>query len=274
MVALQIQIGLRYFKMKTKKLKTNISLTFKENMKKKRASESLQSKIKLFLMFSMAIFLIGIISASLGSYKQNECVQIKTILNSSAVNISSISYPNSTIIFTSIPMTKVGSTFNYTFCNTTELGIYIYDYNDYEGNVYVNDFEITKTGKLASSSQGMLSVGILISALLIMFFFGWLSFKFIESDEMFGVGLFFLVISLILSLYSLFLGFVLSRDFLFTSISGVQEGVFISGLLSLTGIMFICFTFLIVKVIKELKVKKTNKQYGEGYDQKTQTYKY
>lgn len=107
-----------------------------------------------------------------------------------------------------------------------------------------------------------------------MIFFGWLSFKFIENDKTFAIGLFFLVMSLILSLYTLFLGYIFSRDYLFISISNVQEKIFLSGLFGLLGIMFIGFTLLIVAVIKEVLIKRTEKKYGEGYNQKTKTYDY
>ena len=234
-----------------------------------------QSTIKVFLILSMAIFmLLPMMNATLGTFKSGDCVQIKTILNSTQVNISSLSYPNSTIVITEQPMTKVGQTFNYTFCDTSALGTYTYDYNDESGNVYVNDFEITHTGNMVSQAQGLLSIGIIAAMMILMLFFGWLSFKFIDNDETFGIGLFFLVMSLILSLYTLFLSYVFSRDFLFSNISNAQEKLFLAGLFSLTGIMFIAFTFLIIKVIKEIKIKKTGKQYGAGYNQKSKTYDY
>lgn len=83
-------------------------------------------------------------SADLGSYDFNKCVEIKTISNSTNVNISSISYPNSTKIPLNAVMTKNGKTFNYTFCKTNVEGTYIYDYFDDKGNTYVNSFRITK----------------------------------------------------------------------------------------------------------------------------------
>lgn len=95
----------------------------------------------LFLL--IVLFSIFSISASLGTFKPNSCVNIKTILNATQVNISTISSPlNSTILVTNQPMTKNGLTFNYSFCNTLALGTYVYDYYDQSGNVYVNDFTI------------------------------------------------------------------------------------------------------------------------------------
>ena len=95
------------------------------------------------------------VNASLGTFKQNDCVEIKTILNSTYVNISSVTYPNYTS-FIDDSMSKNGMTFNYTFCNTSQIGEYIYDYYDESGNVYVNDFKVSQTGSVLSTSQGII----------------------------------------------------------------------------------------------------------------------
>lgn len=108
-------------------------------------------KNKYVLFMLLGILLIGTMSASLGTFKSGSCVDIKTILNTSAVTISSINYPNSLSALGIKPMTKKGLTFNYTFCDTYNLGTYNYDYNDTEGNVYVNSFEITSSGSSSSN---------------------------------------------------------------------------------------------------------------------------
>jgi len=101
---------------------------------------------KNFLYLFTAILLISFASAGLGTFQQDTCVEIRTILNQSSVNISSIGLPNNTITYLNDAMTKNGQTFNYTFCNTNPLGTYVYDYFDADGNVYVNDFKITYNG--------------------------------------------------------------------------------------------------------------------------------
>jgi hypothetical protein len=101
---------------------------------------------RLLLVFLFALLIIPIASASLGTYKQNDCVNIKTISNGTSVNISSISAPNSVLLVSNVVMTKNGHTFNYTFCQTAIIGNYVYDYFDSLGNNYVNDFEITPSG--------------------------------------------------------------------------------------------------------------------------------
>jgi hypothetical protein len=129
----------------------------------------------VFIVAVVMCFLLPLCSASLGTFKQNDCVQIRTILNTSSVNISTINYPNSTLAITNQEMTKISSTFNYSFCNTSYLGTYIYDYFDSEGNVYVNDFIITNTGNELNTSNSMIiivTIVILIIILIIFFIFG------------------------------------------------------------------------------------------------------
>ena len=124
---------------------------------------TMKKKVMSFLI--LGIFLIAFapfVSSSLGSYELNECVKIRTILNVSSVNISTISYPNSTFAVSNKLMTKTAQTFTYDFCNTTELGNYIYDYFDNEGETYVNNFWITPNGKLLNTQTSILYMGIIL----------------------------------------------------------------------------------------------------------------
>jgi hypothetical protein len=91
------------------------------------------------------------VSANLGTFKQNNCVQIRVLSNCSNINLTEISNSNQTYIINKA-MTKIGGqTFNYTFCNTSKIDSYAYSWNDYcidcsNGNCG-NSFEITENGK-------------------------------------------------------------------------------------------------------------------------------
>jgi hypothetical protein len=135
-------------------------------MKNNSSLERQGRTIVLLVMILSVLFLTDFSSASLGTYKINDCVDIKTILNSSATNISTISYPNSSVAVTNTKMSKNGQTFNYTFCETSVIGDYVYDYFDNIGNVYVNDFTITYTGYALTTEQ----VYIYLAALLFLVF--------------------------------------------------------------------------------------------------------
>lgn len=120
--------------------------------------------MKRLISLIIGLFLISLASASLGTFEQGECVRIRTILNTTSVNISTISYPNSSLAISNQEMTKNAQTFNYTFCSTSDLGTYIYDYFDAEGNVYVNSFIITTTGEQVSLSNIILVLAFLVMA--------------------------------------------------------------------------------------------------------------
>ena len=120
---------------------------------------------KIYILLFLGLFLINLSSATLGTFGVDECVHIKTVLNTSAVNISSISFPNSSVATTNQGMTKTDKTFNYTFCETNTIGTYNYDYYDNEGNVYVNDFIITKTGNTLNISESIIYVLLTLAVL-------------------------------------------------------------------------------------------------------------
>lgn len=147
----------------------------------------MKNKLILFILFG--IFMISLVNASLGIFKQNECINIKTILNSTSVNISTINYPNSTLAISNQVMSKIGQTFNYTFCNTSTLGIYIYDYFDNLGNVYVNDFTITYTGKELTSEQTYIYIVSLIILIILILGISFIINKLPSRDSVNDKGL-------------------------------------------------------------------------------------
>lgn len=230
--------------------------------------------MKFYSYVFIFIFLLSLVSASLGSYKLNECVQIKTILNATLVNISTISYPNGTIDVSNLVMDKTGQTFSYIYCNTTQLGTYIYDYFDESGNVYVNDFEVTPSGVAPTTAQSGLSIGIMISIIAIMFFFGFLAFKFMDYPNLNFLSLFFLALSVLIAVYGLYLGFVYSRDYLYATTSNPQGKLFTGIMMGLVGMTLISMTFFTIKVLSNLKVKNEEKQHGEGWNTHSKQYDY
>lgn len=124
---------------------------------------------KLFFLFVL-VFLVGLVSASapkLGTFKQNneiELIQTCTINGTfcDSCNITSIDYPNGTRIISDIEMTKRNGDFNYTLTDnyTTVLGNYkVNGYCDYGSDVkkaWVYYFEVTPTGKTASTGDSIL----------------------------------------------------------------------------------------------------------------------
>jgi len=130
-----------------------------------------EKKIAILVITFLVFLSIGVVEARLGNFERRQCVDIKTILNTSTVNISTINYPNTSLALSNQLMEKNGKTFNFSFCDTETIGIYIYDYFDAEGNVFVNDFVITPIGDDITTSTSILYIIILfpIIAFFILF---------------------------------------------------------------------------------------------------------
>lgn len=147
------------------------------------------SPIFSFAIFFLFLLSLTFISAGLGTFEQGECVDIKTILNSSSVTLSTLSYPNGSIGISEETMTNVaGKTFNYTFCNTREIGKYNYDYYDANGEVYVNSFEITTNEISSNDTAGQIRFGILMLICIIITIL-----IFMKVSKMFGSMLVFAI---------------------------------------------------------------------------------
>ena len=205
---------------------------------------------KLIYLVLLCLVLLPLVSASLGEFKQNECVNIKTILNTSAVTISSLSYPNYTTALDITNMEKRGLTFNYTFCNTSTYGNYVYDYNDTEGNVYENDFKI---GYTLSLSIAVFSIFILIILITFLYF----SVKGIFKAEEGGWQIFYICISYIVLFSTFFLLWVFSDNYLYDI--PILESIFWIIWLILS-ILFFPFLILISGYI----LKKQGEALAEG----------
>ena len=110
----------------------------------------------MILMMALIILALPLISASqenYGTFKTLECVNIiQTNSNATWANITSILNQNSTILVSNIGMTKVGSEFNYTFCQTESLGKYqVNGFGDSDKQDFNFYFYVTPTGILQGS---------------------------------------------------------------------------------------------------------------------------
>lgn len=223
----------------------------------------------ILLTIILGIFILTLVQANLGTYQLDKCVNIKTILNATQVNISTISYPNSTMIILNQPMDKNSNTFNYTFCSNSVIGTYIYDYNDNNGNVFVNSYKITPSGKETDISQAILYTVflfiILLLDLLILYLIIVLPSKDEKDDEgiivrvirlkylrIFLIGIFYPMIIVTLNL-------VLSLSVNFTTLTTFTNviGFIFETLLRLAWIWsFIIMLWILIRLIKDTNTKK------------------
>lgn len=146
----------------------------------------------LTLMILCTFLLIGNVSAfgyedvSLGTFIKDHCVNIQqTCDNCTFVNITSISYPDSTKAVSNVEMTKNSTEFSYEFCSTSEFGTYLVNYEgDEDGvtSIAKTWFKITSNGREDPSGIVIVVYSILFLGLLafLIYFLFYTLFFFAE----------------------------------------------------------------------------------------------
>jgi len=140
---------------------------------------------KIILTLLFGIFLISFASATtLGTFKSGDCVNlIQTCSDCTYNNISNVLYPNSSVAIYNVAMERDDTYYNYTFCNTSTLGIYIVNGYGNLGGVKTNwnyDFGITRSGGVIEGGAS----NILIMAIIFMLIVGALClFGFFRKEQ-------------------------------------------------------------------------------------------
>jgi len=110
----------------------------------------LGSTIMLGILFLLLVPTISAENTDFGTFRQHRCIDVvQTCSNCTYVNFSSILYPNGTQAVGQVTTNKTGTKYNYTFCRTSELGVYtVTGYGDLDGVVETFEyyFEVTPDG--------------------------------------------------------------------------------------------------------------------------------
>lgn len=202
-----------------------------------------------------------------------------SVASSAATCNVSINYPNGTYLKENASMTnRNNGDFNITL-NASK----IIPFGEYEWRVFCCDgtncavgygtFEVTPTGNKITSGQGFASIGLIIAIILLSGLFAFFGFKLAETEKLFPIALFFMLISLILGVYTIHLGYIYTRDILYPiSTEGSQFKIYIGIIWGLLAMGFIALLFFILKTLKEFRIRKSVYKYGEGWNPKTKTY--
>ncbi len=240
-------------------------------------------KNKLFI-YLLIILIIPLVSALI--YEEGSVIDLKipcfnngTFCSGSAICNLTVLYPDYTILIDKVAMENKGTYHNYTL-NTTHSSTVgehsiITSCTDgaYSGQSTFT-YEITPTGQEITSSQGLVSIGLIMSIIFLSFIFCFYGHKFSESPKLFPIALFFMCISLFLGVYTLHLGYIFTRDILFPlSGEGAQFKMYIGIMWGLMAVAFVGMLFLLIKTWKEAQRAASIKKYGDGYDPKTKSYK-
>ena len=205
----------------------------------------------------LVILFSGLVSSTqqdLGSFDQGKCINlIQTCSNCSYVNISQITYqPTSTTYLASeISMTKAGTRYNYTFCNTSLYGRYVYDtHGDLNGFSETGSVDF-KIGEELDITQGFMIVGQLAMIALFMV----LGFSF--SKERWKLRSFFFMMATGMGVILLnSVRIIASQSGRLNVMGNVGLYMGIISLLFMTGILLIYFTLDVLDSIKQKKARR------------------
>lgn len=231
----------------------------------------MDNKLLIILLLAF-IMLIPLTSANLGVVKKGSCVSIRVLANCSAVNFSEVTHGQTTEIINAKMTLLSGQTFNYTFCNTTDLGLYTYSWNNFcvdcSNDNCGNSFDVTQTGTMQTTSQGLGSLIFLVLVLSLTILFGYLGWRFLNSDTLWALGIFLVTMALILLVYNVWLLYEFKLNYTgATPDAGVAEIIFYIFMTVLTCGLMTAFIMLFTKwkVIKN-KIKHAIKPEKEEKD--------
>ena len=241
---------------------------------------------KKILLLGIIILLPLVLAESSFIFQKNTNVDLKiSCINETKSFCSSgtlcqitINKPSGVNLIKNGSMTYQTDYFNYTLntSQTADVGRYLCYVNCLgETNGFSTfTFEINPTGMDIGESQGFASVGLILSILGVAFLFMYFGFKFTKTDKLFPIAIFFMLISLLLSVYTIHLGYIYNRDILYPLAGeGTQFKVYLGIMWGLLAMAFLAMLGLIIKALKEFRVRKSQQDYGEGWDSKTQSYK-
>lgn len=146
--------------------------------------------MKYLLLILSFVFIISIVSgATLQPVKLNSCVDLtQSCSNCTFVNITSVIYPNGSKIVNNVAMTKQGTEFNYTFCDTKQIGEYTYvTFGNPDGYLISQPvtFDVNPQGKNYSTVDGLI-YGIAIIVLIGIFLLSLYAFVVIPFENLRG----------------------------------------------------------------------------------------
>lgn len=214
---------------------------------------------RILLCFIFGILLVNSISAiiDLGTIKQDTCADLyQSCPTCTYSSIRAIKYPDGTKEYVDLTMTKTNYDYNYTFCNTTQLGEYKYVvYGNKGGLSYESSeegvFYVNPTGEEFSFTNGFMLLGQF--AMIALFTTLGLTF----SKEKWKLRSFFFMMALGMGII------LLNSTRIIASQSGTlntmgEVGLYV-GIIVLLVMISIILVYYTIDVIDSLKRKKARK---------------
>lgn len=197
------------------------------------------------------------------------CVDTSNVYcDNTTLLLMSIEYPNGTNAYDNSSMTHNPTYFNHTI-PTSALGQYntLIISPTVNGTITEFSYDVTPTGKEITSGQGFSSIGIIMAMIFLASLFSFFGFKFSESEKLFPISLFFLLLSLLMGVITMQLAYTYSRDILFSlSTEGLMFKILLGSMWGLMAVAFIALLMLIITTLKELKVRKSAIKNSDKFD--------
>lgn len=141
------------------------------------------------------------------------------------------------------------------------------------GGSTIGVFYVTPTGRIFSTSDMIGALSVLFGALLTSSLFMWLGFKLGESDKTLPFGFLLVSVSIILVLYSLFLGYVFSQNIIgFEAMSSLSSTIFTLILWIIVGMFVLFIAMMLIAFIRELGRMNQTKKFGSDFSPISNTY--
>lgn len=238
---------------------------------------------KPLLIFAIAVMILAIpfssSISSLGTFEKEEDVVLKQVCATCTyVNITSVSYPNSTKIIGPISLNKNGEEFTYVLDSnyTDKLGTYnVNGVLDPSGGVeeFGYTFEVTNAGKNFSTGEALGAVGAMFAALFTSFMFSRIGFNLGENQRYIPVSFLFIILSIVLTTYGLFLGFSFGQDIVqYAALSSLAETMFFIVMWTLVGIAILFMALMLIAFVNQLNEVVKKKKFGDDFNPVTNTY--
>lgn len=134
----------------------------------------------LFSLLLVISLLTLVVAVEIPTYRQNQTINLTTVCdNCTQVNLTSVSYPNSSYaMLGTFPMTKNGTNYYYTFKNTTALGTYQFvTCGDLNGVLTCDDTEGNQFLISPSGQSGNSNIVFFIFIIFAIYGLNFLAFK-------------------------------------------------------------------------------------------------
>lgn len=156
----------------------------------------MKNKRLLIMLFGMIFFSAVFVTADLGKFNVDSCVQLATNLNATQVNISNVILPNQTAIQINEPMnTPDGYYYYYNFCNNSIVGNYLYNYYDNNGETYTNSYSIYNSTAIYENTPAIMKIDLSSPFVIaiIIFLLGFAIFLWVIDQPVISAVIFILI---------------------------------------------------------------------------------